>query len=181
MSFLNLRIRGRLYGGFGVLLLFCAGLAGFAVWQLRGIATQVASMTLQSKNSIRVGEITTELQAARRTMLRYTFDQDEASFAESDKRLSKIADLLDEAVRNTISEERRAAYKAAMSEIAELKIKRVALGDATKQMLAGRALLFTDGDQMAADVQKFVDAAEKTDFSHEAGPLETKVLLLRVA
>src|SRR5664279_5160603 len=90
MSFLNLRIRGRLYGGFGVLLLFCAGLAGFAVWQLRGIATQVASMTTQSRNSIRVGEITTELQ-------------------------------------------------------------------------------------------KFVDAAEKTDFSHEAGPLETKVLLVRVA
>jgi hypothetical protein len=37
MSFLNLRIRGRLYGGFGALLLFCAGLAGFAVWQLGGI------------------------------------------------------------------------------------------------------------------------------------------------
>ena len=33
MSFLNLRISGRLYAGFGMLLLFCAGLAGFAVWQ----------------------------------------------------------------------------------------------------------------------------------------------------
>jgi len=32
----------------------------------------------------------------------------------------------------------------------ELKAKRVALGDAVKQMLAGRNLLFTDGDQMAA-------------------------------
>jgi methyl-accepting chemotaxis protein len=181
MSFLSLRIRGRLYSGFGLLLVFCAALAGFAVWQLGGIHSQVGTMTTQSKNTIRVGEITTELQAARRAMLRYTFDQDEASFAESDKRLTKTNDLLEEAVKTAASEERRAAYKAAIPEIADLKTKRAALGDAVKQMLAGRNLLFTDGDKMAADVQKFVDAAEKTDFGREAGPLETKVLLLRVA
>jgi methyl-accepting chemotaxis protein len=181
MSFLNLRIRGRLYGGFGALLLFCAGLAGFAVLQLSAIHTEVASLTVQSKNTIRVGEITTELQGTRRALLRYTFDQDEASFAEAEKRMSKIADLLEEGIKTTISEERRAHYKEAIKEIAELKAKRLALGDAVKQMLAGRNLLFTDGDQMAADVQKFVDAADKTDFSHEANALETKVLVLRVA
>ncbi|HTF77713.1 MAG TPA: methyl-accepting chemotaxis protein [Bradyrhizobium sp.] len=181
MSFLNLRIRGRLYGGFGALLLFCAGLAGFAVVQLGAIHTEVASLTVQSKNTIRVTEIAAELQGTRRALLRYTFDQDEASFAEAEKRMSKIADLLEEGIKTSISEERRAHYKEAIKEIAELKAKRVALGDAVKQMLAGRNLLFTDGDQMAADVQKFVDAADKTDFSHEANALETKVLVLRVA
>src|SRR5712672_1207059 len=181
MSFLNLRIRGRLYGGFGALLLFCAGLAGFAVVQLGAIHTEVASLTVQSKNTIRVTEIAVELQGTRRALLRYTFDQDEASFAEAEKRMSKIADLLEEGIKTSISEERRAHYKEAIKEIAELKAKRVALGDAVKQMLAGRNLLFTDGDQMAADVQKFVDAADKTDFSHEANALETKVLVLRVA
>src|ERR1700712_1051081 len=121
MSFLKLRIRGRLYGGFGLLLLFCAALAGFAVWQLGGIHSQVGTMTMQSNNAIRVGEITTELQEARRAMLRYTFDQDEPSFAESDRRLTKINGLLEEAVKTSSSEERRAAYKAAIPEIAELK------------------------------------------------------------
>jgi methyl-accepting chemotaxis protein len=181
MSFLNLRIRGRLYGGFAALLVFCAALAGFAVWQLGEIRTQVAAMTNQSRNTIRVGEIATELQAIRRAILRYTFDQDEASFAESDKRLSRTADLLEEAVKTAISEERRAAYKAAILEIAELKTKRAALADAVKQMQAGRTQLFADGDKMAAEVQKFVDAAEKTDFFHEASALETKVLLVRIA
>jgi methyl-accepting chemotaxis protein len=181
MAFLNLRIRGRLYGGFGALVLFCAALAGFAAMQLGAIHTEVASLTLQSKNTIRVGEITTELQAIRRALLRYTFDQDEASFAEAEKRMSRTTDLLEEAVKTTISEERRTVYRDAVKEVAELKTKRLALGDAVKQMLAGRNLLFTDGDQMAADVQKFVDAADKTDFSHEATALETKVLLLRVA
>jgi methyl-accepting chemotaxis protein len=181
MPFLNLRIRGRLYVGFGLLVLFCMALAGFAVLQLGAIHTEVGSLTVQSKNTIRVTEIATELQATRRTLLRYTFDHDEASFAEAEKRMSKITDLLEEGIKTSISEERRAHYKEAIEEITKLKAKRLALGDAVKQMLAGRNLLFTDGDQMAADVQKFVDAADKTDFSHEANALETKVLVLRVA
>src|SRR5258708_25455429 len=138
-------------------------------------------MTLQSKNGIRAGEIATELQATRRALLRYAFDQDEASFAESEKHLSKITHLLEEAARTTPSEERRAMYTNAIKEMAEMTTKRAALGEAIKQMLAGRNLLFTDGDQMAADVQKFVDAADKTDFAHEVSALETKVLLVRVA
>src|SRR6185437_244886 len=93
MSFLNFRIRGRLYGGFAILLVFCAGLAGFAVTQLTAVREQVDLLGLQSSNTIRAGEITTELQAIRRGILRYTFDQDEASFAESDKRLARAAEL----------------------------------------------------------------------------------------
>jgi methyl-accepting chemotaxis protein len=181
MSLLNLRIRGRLYAGFGILLVFCAGLAAFAVSQLTAVRDQVDLLSLQSKNAIRVGEIATELQAVRRSILRYTFDQDEASFAESDKRLAKVAQLLDEAVRTTKSEERKAGYIEATRHIAELKTKRAELGDAVKQMLAGRTLLYAEGDQMAADVQKFVDAAADTPFAHNANVLESKVLLVRVA
>jgi methyl-accepting chemotaxis protein len=181
MSFLNLRIRGRLYGGFGALVLFCAALAGFAVWQLSGIHDQVGSMTVQSKNAIRVGQISAELQAIRRAILRYNFDHDEPSYAEAEKRLTETSEFLDLAIKETRSEERRAVYKELQKDVAELKLKRVALGDAVKQLVAGRDLLFTDGDKMAADVQKFVDAAQKTEFAHLANALEAKVLLVRVA
>ena len=181
MSFLNFRIRGRLYGGFAILLVFCAGLAGFAVMQLTALRDQVDVLVLQSGNTIRVGEITTELQAIRRGILRYTFDQDEASFVESDKRLARVAELLDQAVATTRSEERKAAYRIAVKDIADLKNKRAELGDTVKQMLAGRNLLFVEGDKMAADVQKFVEAAAGTPFAHDANMLEFKVLLVRVA
>jgi methyl-accepting chemotaxis protein len=181
MSFLNLRIRGRLYGGFGVLLLFCAGLASFAVWQLGGVQDGVGSMTIQSKNTIRVVQITAELHAIRRAILRYNFDHDEASYAEAEKRLTGTTDLLDQAIKETRSDERRTAYTEVQKDVAELKLKRVAMGDAVKQLVAGKDLLFTDGDKMAADVQKFVDAAEKAEFSHAADALEAKVLLIRVA
>ena len=181
MSFLNLRISGRLYGGFGALLLFCAALAGFAVWQLGDIRGKVATLTLQSTNTIRAGEIATELQAIRRAILRYAFDHDEKSFAEAETRLKKSTELLETAEKATIAEERRAAYREIAKDVEELKAKRLALGDAVKQMVAGRDLLFSDGDKMAADVQKFVDAAEKTDLAQSAAALESKVLLVRVA
>ncbi len=175
------KISGRLYAGFGALVLFGVALAGFAVWQLGEIRAQVASLTVQSGNTIRAGEIATELQTIRRAVLRYAFDHDEKSYAEAEKRLAKSTDLLDGVVKTTRSEERRAAYKDIAKDVEELKAKRLALGDAVKQMLAGRELLFADGDKMAADVQKFVDAADKTEFSHAAAALETKVLLVRVA
>ena len=181
MSFLNFRIRGRLYGGFAILLMFCAGLTGFAVMQLTALRDQVDMLGLQSSNAVRASEIATELQAIRRGILRYTFDQDEASFAESDKRLAHVAELLDQAVATTRSEERKAAYRIAVKDIADLKNKRAELGDTVKQMLAGRNLLFVEGDKMAADVQKFVDAAAGTPFAHDANMLESKVLLVRVA
>jgi methyl-accepting chemotaxis protein len=181
MSFLNLRISGRLYAGFGALVLFCAGLAAFGVWQLGEIRAQVATMTLQSNNTIGAGEIATELQAIRRAILRYAFDNDDKSFTEAETRLNKSTELLDAAVKATIAEERRAVYRDIAKDVEELKAKRLALGDAVNQMIDGRALLFADGDKLAADVQKFVKAAEGTDFSQEAAPLEAKVLLVEVA
>jgi methyl-accepting chemotaxis protein len=181
MSLLNVRIRGRLYGGFGALVLFGVATAVFAVWQFTEVRTQVSALTLQSTSTIRVEEIATELEAIRRTLLRYAFDHDEKSFAEAESRLGKAAGLLETAGKATASEEWRAAFKEVARDVEGLKAKRIALGDAVKQTIAGRDLLFTDGDKMAADVQKFVDAAEKTTFSQEASALESKVLLVRVA
>jgi methyl-accepting chemotaxis protein len=181
MSFLNLRIGGRLYSGFGVLLLFCAALAGFAVWQLWGIHAQIGFLDQQSKNNIRSVEIGSELHANRRALLRYDFDHDEASFAEAEKRMTNANLLLEEGIREATSEERRARMKEMQKDVAELKVQRVALGEAVKQTVAGRDLLFREGDTMAADVQKIVDAAEKTPFARDAAILETDVLLVRVA
>jgi methyl-accepting chemotaxis protein len=181
MSFLNFRIRGRLYSGFGVLVLFCAALAGFAVWQLWEIRAQVEIMTLQSRAAIRVGDIVAELEATRRSLLRYAFDQDEASFAESGQRWAKVTGLLEEAARTTIIEQRRVTYRTALQAMAELKSKRDAFGEAIKQMLAGRKLLVVDGDKMVGEIQKFMEAAEKTPFAASAAELENRVLRARLA
>lgn len=181
MSMLGFRIRGRLYGGFAILLVFCIGLAAFGVSQLLAVRDQVDTLSLQSRNTIRVASIVGELHAVRRGILRYAFDQDEASYEEAGKRLSRLTQLLDEAIVSTKSVERKTAYQDVTKDIEALKARRAELGDAVKQMLAGRAVLYAEGDKMAADVQKFVEAAAGTPFAENAAVLEARVLLVRVA
>jgi methyl-accepting chemotaxis protein len=181
MSFLNFRIRGRLYWGFGVLILFCAALAGFAVSQLWVIRDQVTTMTLQSRGAIDAGEIATDLEAIRRSVLNYAFDQDETSFKESEKRLTATMSLLEDRVRLTTTEQRRVIYAAALKEIAELKTKREAFSNAIKEMMVGRSLLIADGDKMVAAVERYIAATDKTSLAAGAALLEHSVLNLRLA
>jgi methyl-accepting chemotaxis protein len=162
-------------------VLFGVGLAGFAVWQLSEIGTQVESMTIQSANTIRANEISVELQAIRRAILRYTFDQDEAAIAEADKRLSNVTGLLDAAVTATRVAERRAFYVDVQKDVAELKSKRAALGETMKQMVAGREALQAEGVKMTTGAQKLVGDLRKTTFAQSAGALESEILSVQVA
>jgi len=181
LSMFNLRIGGRLLAGFGALVLFCAALAGFAVWQLSEIHSQVAFFTLQFENKNGASEIATELQAIRRTVLNYAFDHDRNSFTEAEQRLTDTATMVESRISLSRFEDRRAAYRGIASDIADLKTKRVALGEAVDQMLAGRGLLYSDGDRMAADIRKFVEEASNTESSKAVAFLETKVLIVQNA
>lgn len=178
---LNLRIRGRLYGGFGVLILFGVVLAGFAVWQLWAIRESVDDMTIQSKNAIRAGGIATDLHAIRRGILRYTFDQNAESLADADKRLANISVLLDTAVRTVRAEERRVAYKGIQQDIGELKSKRIALEDTIKQMIADRTALYAEGDRLAANIKKLTDATRRTPSAEVVAALEAELLRVRMS
>jgi methyl-accepting chemotaxis protein len=180
MSLFNLRIRGRLYGGFGALVVFGIALAGFAVWQLNEIRTQVSLLTLQSTNAIRVEEIASEIHAIRRALLRYAYDHQEAAKAEADRRLAAIGGAIDLAVKSMDSTERRALFKEVENDIEELKRKYATFVDTVNQMVAGRDVLYAEGDKMAADLQKLVDAARNTEFASATRSVESKVLLIRV-
>jgi methyl-accepting chemotaxis protein len=139
MSLLNLRIRGRLFGGFGALILFGLGLAGFGIFQFGQIHDQIGALTLQSNNNLRAGEIASELQAFRSAMLRYNFDQDAASYGDAEKRLC-------------------ATYGEIAKNVEVLKAKRTELGGAATQMVVSRELLLRDGDMLASDLQSLSDA-----------------------
>lgn len=181
MSPFNLRIRGRLYGGFGALILFGVVLAGFAVWQLWAIRESVDAMTVQSTNAFRAGGIATDLHAIRRGILRYTFDQNADSLADADKRLANIGALLDAAVRTVRAEERRVAYKDIQKDIGELKSKRIALEDTIKQMIADRTALYAEGDKLAANLKKLTDATRRTPAAEVVAALESEILRVRMS
>ncbi|SNT49899.1 Methyl-accepting chemotaxis protein [Tardiphaga sp. OK246] len=180
MSLFNLRIRGRLYGGFGALVLFGLGMAGFAVWKLTEIRDDVSAMNAQSANAMRSMEISAELQALRRAMLRYTFDQDEASFAEAEKLLTQVGGVLEETIKAS-SEERRGVYREVEKTIADLKSKRVDLGNTVKEMLASRKALLAEGEKLQADLKKLVLATRSSPFAQGATTLQSETLLVQMA
>ena len=180
MSLFNLRIRGRLYGGFGALVLFGLGMAGFAVWKLTEIRDDVSVMNAQSANAMRSMEISAELQALRRAMLRYTFDQDEASFAEAEKLLTQVGGVLEETIKAS-SEERRGVYREVEKTINDLKSKRVDLGNTVKEMLASRKALLAEGEKLQADLKKLVLATRSSPFAQGATTLQSETLLVQMA
>jgi methyl-accepting chemotaxis protein len=181
VAFDNLKISPRLYGGFGILVLLGIGMACFGVSELWQISARVDRMALQSKNALRVADISTELQSIRRGLLRYLHDQLPEALVSSDKQLARVTEMLDDAINTTQTEERRVAYTKLKDDVAELRRVRGTMGDVVGQYVAGRNSLFAEGDRMVADVQKFVDATQDTAFAPVAGVLEAKILLVRVA
>jgi methyl-accepting chemotaxis protein len=136
---------------------------------------------LISSNALRAGDIAIELQAVRRAMLRFAFDHEEASLADAEMRLNNLGDLLQTAIKQSQSEERRGVYREIATIITELKAKRVAFGEAIHQMMAGRARLSADGDRLGADLNNFAEAASNTEFSKAVETLVATFHLVEVA
>jgi methyl-accepting chemotaxis protein len=176
MSVLQMGIRGRLYGGFGVLVILGLALAGFAVWQLSAIHGQVGRMSALAENAVRVLQVSVDLQALRRADLRYLHDQDEPSFKEAAERETTAIERLQAAAKATLSDERRKTYNGVEANIAALRGVRENLGATVKKMIAGRTTLFSAGDELSANVSKLVAAADAV-----AVKTEVAMLLVRVA
>jgi methyl-accepting chemotaxis protein len=185
MSLLRLKIKGRLYGGFGVLIVFVLALAGFAVWKMSAIQVEVARLSNLSGNVLRATEIAVNLQAIRRAILRYNFDADEPSYKEAAEREAKTIELLQAAAKSALSEGRRKIYNGLEANVVQLRGKREALGEAVRKMTAGRTALFSIGDQLAVVVTKLVEASRggttERPILQGTADLETEVLLVRIA
>jgi methyl-accepting chemotaxis protein len=178
------KISGRLYAGFGALVLVVLALAGFGVSQLTSIQSQVGKMTALSENTVRALQVSANLHAIRRAILRYNFDADEPSFKESGERETQTIELLKAAGKATLSEERRKSYSGLESNVLALRGKREELGDAVHKITAARASLFSVGDELAANATKLVEVARGTaerPVAMVAVNLNTAVLSVRIA
>jgi len=184
MSLPEFRIRGRLYGGFGVLMVFVLVLAAFAVWKMWTMQEEVTRLSSYTANTMRVLEIANNLQAIRAAVLHYEFDGDQASYSEAAQRETKTIELLQAATANTPSEERRRTYSGIEGQVRQLRAKREALGEAVKKMTDARSVLVKGGDALAGDVGKFVDEARANadrTILQAAAEFQTATLMVSVA
>ncbi|MGY8707955.1 methyl-accepting chemotaxis protein [Bradyrhizobium sp. 18BD] len=184
MPSLRLKIRGRLYAGFSLLVAMGLIMAVVAVWNLWAVQAQMTRLSTLSDNTARVQEISINLQALRRANLRYIYDANEPAFKEAAEREAATVELLRAAAQSTISEERLKIYNGMVGDIGKMKAQRERMGAAVNETTKGKAVLLTGGDQLTANTGKLVDAARETGDTSVLAPvadLESKILLVRVA
>jgi len=181
---LGLGIKARIYGGFGVLVLFGLALALFAAWQLTAVKGAVEKMSALSDNNTRALEIGREFEIMRRGSLRYKFDGEESALKQGTEAAAKATELLQAAAKATLSEERRKTYNGLEAGVQSFQKKRDGLIEITKKLLADKDTLFKVGDDVSATTDKLVTAARaSTDaaVAKLASTVEADVLLVRVA
>ena len=162
MSFFSLTIKSRLYLGFGVIVLLSLGLSVFSGWQLTGVGTDVETMGALSNGAIRAREISQEIQAARRDLLQYVLDGDQASLQDSADRETKAMELLKQSATAAASlPDRIAAYNRLLNSVQTLAVKREALGKAVIRKNSGRGVLSSGGNNLILVSRQLVDATRE--------------------
>jgi hypothetical protein len=131
----------KLYGGFGVLVILVVGLVLYAMQVFGDIGFSVTRMNLISENSTRTLEIEEQLGKLRESVLRYSFNRDEASQKENGETAALVLSDLQAAEKATPTEERKKIYRDVQAQLANTQQTTQSLFDLGKQMLQEKGLL----------------------------------------
>jgi methyl-accepting chemotaxis protein len=180
----KLKVRTRIYAGFGVIVTLGLAIAMFGVAQLSSVTKQVHTMDALSGNVGRVAGVTADLEAIRRAEARYRLDADEAALTELKDREGQIRTSLTENARVTLSEDRRRTYNSVLDQLRTHNETVDQYVPAVKVAAAERVKLFAGGDELTAATNRLLEAASSSPGSEvdiAAEKLNGKVLLVRVA
>jgi methyl-accepting chemotaxis protein len=177
-------IRMKLYAGFGALVVVALALALYAVFEFRGVGSNVTKMNALGENATRALKVQDYLERMRRSVLRYAYDHDEPS-AKENAEVAKLAiSTLQDAAKATLSEERRKLYNGIQEDIAASQKLTQELFDNARQMQQEQAKLYKVGDDLTANTTALVKKAQDgSDASlvQMADKLNAQLLSLRVA
>jgi methyl-accepting chemotaxis protein len=180
----KLKIRTRIYSGYGAIVALGLGIGGFSVFQLSTVTHQVRTMGALSANVSRIAWATVDLEAIRRAEARYRLDGHEGSLNELKDRESQARTLLTEAARTTLSEDQRRDYNRVLEALQIHSDTVDQYVQMTKTVAIERAKLLTGGDELTAASSRLLAAAAASPGSVidiAAEKLNGAILLARVA
>ncbi|HEY0207234.1 MAG TPA: HAMP domain-containing methyl-accepting chemotaxis protein [Acetobacteraceae bacterium] len=152
-------IRTRIYLGFAVTIGLGLGLAGFSVFELAGIGSQVQAMDRSSANVTRILEIEWEIEAVRRTEVRYRLLPDDATRSELKDHTSRARVLLTEAAATTTSEDRRRIYEGVKPALQTHDENFDRFAQLLATVAAEKTKLIGLGDGLSAATSRLLEAA----------------------
>src|SRR5579862_2897965 len=131
---LNLELKSRIYGGFGILVALGLVLALFAAWQLHRIDLAAGQLSAIADANRRIVAIGRNLEVMRRAILGLQFQNDAQSLKDGDAAAKAALELLDVTAGRTVSEERKRVYLGLKANVMAFQAKRAALMELAKSI-----------------------------------------------
>jgi methyl-accepting chemotaxis protein len=144
------KLRGRLLGGFGLMVTLTLVLAGFGAWQNSRVATQVAAMNVSAERNNKVAEATRLLQSLQAGQVAFGTEADLAQLKALRADLTKLENLL-----GGMESDNDPAAGTYTQMLASLGQYRLVISGYAQQM----AVLRQSREQLAKDGQKMTFAA----------------------
>jgi hypothetical protein len=113
----QLRVKTRIYLGFGVLVALSAGISGFGVDRLSRVDTQTMALGDVTTNATRIQEAALRLETVRRAATRYVATSEDDALKTTRDSMTVASDQLKQATATAISQDQRRSYETAQDGI----------------------------------------------------------------
>jgi methyl-accepting chemotaxis protein len=110
MRFIRLRLRWRIFLGYGVVIALMLGIAAYGSYGLSVVGDEIDKMDAIAGNSNRLEELTLQIEMIQRGLAVYRNDIDDDSLREVTAAETRAATLLEQSAQYTLSKQRRAMF-----------------------------------------------------------------------
>jgi methyl-accepting chemotaxis protein len=158
--FQNLKIRTRIFVGFGAVIALGALVAGYGVLRLDAVGHQVNALAGITDNRALTITVNQLAEKMRRLTLQYKATGDEAAIKEFRQVQTEAQDALNLAAANSHSEERQRAYNDLTAAVTVYHLTFDHLVNNTKAINRDKAALLEVGTDMAQRLTRMIEAAQ---------------------
>ncbi len=181
----RLRVRTRIYLGFGLLVALSLGVAGFGIYQISGVGSQARLMTDMSVNMRRVMTIARLVETVGDAETRYRTDPSPATLELQQSSRNQAGLLLKQSVAATASLAEGRSYRAILALLKDHDDVFNRYRQSASTAIDNRAALLSGGDQLTTDTEQLFTATGQASLPqpvlNAAAELERNMLLMRVA
>ncbi|MBS0643237.1 MAG: HAMP domain-containing protein [Proteobacteria bacterium] len=155
----SLKIRTRLYGGFGLLIVVALALAAFGASRLQTVYDDVGDMAAAADQTNTAAAIVEQVETIRRTALRYYGDGDRGALEQMQTATTEVRRMLKQQTEHAPSQEARSAYRAISDELEAFETKAQAMVAKRDMIEAQRERQMTLGATLAQALARVMDRA----------------------
>jgi methyl-accepting chemotaxis protein len=152
----RLRLRTRIFLGFGVLIALLVGIAAYGSNGISVVGEEIDKMDGIAGNANRMQELALRMAILRGALADYAMDGAGSSLQEATEAAARAAALLAESAQNTLSERRRAMFNGVIAQLRKLEAEQGRFAALREAEAAARAKLFAIDTKLRAAIARLV-------------------------